>query len=209
MVTVRFMEKHGVRLLRPFRKPGFALAVILILALGIGANTATLNLLYGYLLAPLPYPHAGRLVNVYFTARSIPGNLQMSYPTYFDLRAQTNGMTDAGMYKPENLNLVSGSRQAHVRGAAVSASLFATLGVRAALGRVFGARADEPGAEPEVVLSERLWTRLFDRDPGVLGRTVSLNGRAYTVIGVMPRRFRFPNAQTNLWLPKVIGPFDR
>ena len=208
-MAMQFPEHHGAKLLRPFRKPGFALAVILILALGIGANTATLNLLYGYLLAPLPYPQAGRLVNVFFTTKQTPGNLQMSYPTYFDLRTETTGMTDAGMVKTKNLNLASGARLAHVRGAAISASLFTTLGVRAALGRVFGAGADEPGAAPEVVLSERLWSRLFDRSPKALGRTVRLNGRAYTVIGVMPRRFQFPNAQTDLWLPKVISSFDR
>ncbi len=198
----------GAGLLRPFRKPGFALAVILILALGIGANTATLNLLYGYILAPLPYPHANRLVTVEFTAKQTPGNLRMSYPTYFDLRAQTTAMMNAGMYKTKSLNLASGDSVAHVRGAAISASLFSTLGVRAALGRVFGAGANEPGAAPEVVLSDRLWSRLFDRNPGVLGRTIRLNGRACTVIGVMPRSFRFPDTRTGLWLPKVIGPFD-
>ena len=203
-----FIELHGERVLRPFRKPGFAVAVILILALGIGANTATLNLLYGYLLAPLPYPHADRLVNVYFTARQIPGNLGMSYPTYFDLRAGAIGMRNAGMVKIKNLNLASGAGLAHVRGAALSASLFTTLGVRPALGRVFGRRANQPGAAPEAVLSAHLWSRLFNRDPRVLGRTVSLNGRAYTVIGVMPRSFQFPDARTDLWLPKVIGPFD-
>ncbi len=206
---MRLMELRGERLLRPFRQAGFALAVISILALGIGANSATLNLLYGYLLAPLPYPHADRLVSVYFTAKQTPGNLGMSYPTYFDLRAATTGMRAAGMVKTKNFNLVSDARLAHVRGAAVTASLFTTLGVQAALGRVFGAGANRPGAAPEVVLSERLWSRLFNRDPRVLGQTVNLNGRAYTVIGVMPRRFRFPNAQTDLWLPKVISPFDR
>lgn len=196
------------RLRRLFRKPGFALGVILILALGIGANTATLNLLYGYLLAPLPYPQAGRLVNVYFTSKQFPGNLRMSYRTYFDLRAQTTGMRNAGMYKIENLNLVSRSGVEHVRGAAVSASLFSTLQVRPVLGRVFGKGADRPGAAPEVVLSERLWSRLFDRNPGVLGRTVHLNGIAYTVVGVMPRQFSFPDAQTAVWLPKVFHEFD-
>ncbi|MHB1774265.1 MAG: hypothetical protein ACYCST_21560, partial [Acidimicrobiales bacterium] len=126
--------QYAERLRRPFRKPGFAIAVILILALGIGANTATLNLLYGYLLAPLPYPHPSRLVNVYFTARQMPGNLGMSYPTYFDLRAGTTAMRDAGMVKARSLNLASGTSLVHVRGAAISASLFSTLGVKAALG---------------------------------------------------------------------------
>ena len=202
------IESHRERLARVFRKPGFALAVILILALGIGANTATLNLLYGYLLAPLPYPHANRLVSVYFTARKIPGNLGMSYRTYLDLRSGTTGMRDAGMVKVKNVNFAAGAQVAHVRGAAVSASVFTTLAVRPILGRVFGARANQPGAAPEVLLSERLWSRLFQRNPNVLGRTVSLNGRGYTVIGVMPGRFGFPDAHTDLWLAKSIGPFD-
>ena len=194
--------------MRPFRKPGFALAVILILALGIGANTATLNLLYGYILAPLPYPHADRLVSIFFTARTIPGNLGMSYRTYFDLRADTSGMRDAGMSKIKNLNLTSGAKVVHVRGAALSASAFTTLRVPPLLGRVFGARANQPGAEPEVLLSERIWSELFNRSPRVLGKVVNLNGRAYTVIGVMPRAFGFPDTNTDLWLAKAIGPFD-
>ncbi len=201
------LEVNGF-LRRLFRRPTFALAVILILALGIGANTATLNLLYGYLLAPLPYSHANRLVNVYFTSKQIPGDLRMSYRTYFDLRAHTTGIVDAGMFKLESLNLATGSRIEHARVAAVSASLFTTLMVRPALGRVFGASANRPGAAPQVVLSEHLWSQLFDRNPAVLGRTILLNDRPYTVVGVMPPSFRFPNSETDLWVPKVFYPFD-
>ncbi|MGH8297816.1 MAG: ADOP family duplicated permease [Steroidobacteraceae bacterium] len=203
------IARRSEALIRPFRRnPGFALAVLVILALGIGANTATLNLLYGYLLAPLPYPHAGRLVNVYFTSEQTPGNQGMSYPTYFDLRAQTTAMAQAGMYQPESLNLVEGARAVHADGAAVSASLFTTLGVRPLLGRVFGPASNQPGAARSVVLSYRLWSRLFDRNPAVLGRTVTLNDTAYTVIGVMPAAFQFPDSATDLWLPKGISAFD-
>lgn len=205
---MQFIDEFAGQLLRFLRKPGFALAVILILALGIGANTATLDLLYGYILAPLPYPQADRLVSIFFTARTLPGNLGMSYRTYFDLRAGTTGMRDAGMTKIKNLNLTSGAKVVHARGAALSASVFTTLQVPPLLGRVFGDRANQPGAAPEVLLSERIWTELFNRSPGVLGRTVRLNGRAYTVIGIMPRTFDFPDADTDLWLPKAIGPFD-
>lgn len=190
------------------RNPGFMLAVLLILALGIGANTATLNLLYGYLLAPLPYPHAGRLVSVHFTSKQIPGNLQMSYTAYFDLRAQTTAMQDAGMYRSQSLDLIEHGRAVHVRGAAVSASMFTTLGVRPLLGRVFGPASNQPGAAGAMVLSYRLWSGLFGRDPAVLGQVVTLEGTAYTVIGVMPPAFQFPDPQTDLWLPKVVLPFD-
>lgn len=206
---MRIMTQMAGGLRTRIRKPGFALAVVLILALGIGANTATLNLLYGYILAPLPYPHADRLVSLYFTAKDIPGNLGMSYPTYFSLRADTTGMLDAGMAESQSLNLVSGRTLEHVHGAALSASMFTTLAVRPILGRLFGARANEPGAARQVLLSEPLWRRLFDRSPAVLGRAVHLNGRLYTVIGVMPRTFQVPDAQTDLWVPEVIGPFDR
>ncbi len=191
-----------------FRRPGFAGAVILTLTLGIGANTATLSLLYGYLLAPLPYPHAGQLVTVNWTSKIIPGNLSMSYPTYFDLRKQTTAMTDAGMFQFNNLNLTAGGRAVHVNGAAISSSLFTTLDVQPLIGRVFGADANKVGAARQVVLSYRLWSRQFNRNPAVLGRIVQLNDNAYTVIGVMPESFQFPNPGTDLWLPKTFTPFD-
>lgn len=152
--------------LRPFQcNPGFSLAVLVILALGIGANTGTLNLIYGYLLAPLPYPHADRLVIVYFTSEQTPGDQGMSYPTYFDLRTQTTAMAQAGMYQPESLNLTEDGRAVHALGAAASASLFTTLGVHPLLGRVFGPAANQSGAGRSVVISYRLWSRLFDCNP--------------------------------------------
>lgn len=190
-----------------FRKPGFAVAVILTLTIGIGANTATLSLLYGYLLAPLPYPHAGQLVNVYFTAKKYPGNQGMSYTTYFDLRKQATAMSDAGMYQMNNLNLVSGADTVHVRGATISASLFSTLGVQPALGRVFGESANQVGAAGQVVLSYGLWSRLFNRNPAVIGRVIRLNDTAYTVTGVMPKTFAFPDTGTDLWVPQTFNAF--
>lgn len=203
------MTRWAEGLIRGFRRsPGFMLAVWVILALGIGANTATLNLLYGYLLAPLPYPHAERLVEVSFTSGQLPGNLGMSYPTYFDLRTQTSAMADAGMYRLQSLNLVEGGRAMHARGAAVSASLFTTLGVRPLLGRAFGPDANGAGGPEAVVMSYGLWSRLFNRNPALLGRLVRINGIAYTVIGVMPPAFQFPDPQTELWLPKIAGAFE-
>ena len=190
-----------------FRKPGFALAVILTLTIGIGANTATLSLLYGYLLAPLPYPHANQLVNVYFTAKQFPGNQGMSYTTYFDLRKQATAMSDAGMYQFNNLNLVSGANTVHVRGATISASLFTTLGVQPLVGRVFGPDSNEIGAASQVVLSYRLWSQLYNRNPAVLGKIVRLNDTAYTVVGVMPKSFAFPDSATDLWLPQTFDAF--
>jgi len=196
---LRAVSRQAQRLLR---RPGFAVAAVLTLALGIGANTATLSLLYGYLLAPLPYPQAERLVEVYFTSKQFPGHmLGMSYDTYFDLRASASAMAVAGMYETRSFNLESGSQQEHVMGAALSASLFTTLGVRPLLGRTFDPEADRPGAAGEVVLSHRLWERLFGGNPRALGRIVRLNGAAYTVVGVMSPRFQFPQSDSALWVP--------
>ncbi len=189
---------------RLLRRPGFAIAVILTLTIGIGANTATLSLLYGYLLAPLPYPQAGRLVDVFVTSKAYPGHtFGMGFDTYFALKAEANGMISAGMSETRSFNLQSDSGQEHVTGAAVSASLFTTLRVRPVLGRVFDASADRPGAARQVVLSYGLWKRMFNGAPDALGRTLRLDGTIYTVIGVMPERFRFPQSDAALWIPVV------
>ena len=100
-----------------------------------------------------------------------------------------------GMYQPESLNLIEAGQAVHVRAAAASASLLTTLGVRPLIGRAFGPRANQPGAAGRVILSYRLWSRLFDRNRAVLGRVVTLNGTACTVIGVMPQTFQFPRSR--------------
>jgi len=206
---VRSVRHEGLALLRRLgRRPGFALAVLTTLALGVGANTVTFDLLYGYLLAPLPYPHSEQLANLYFTSPATLGNLGMSYTTYFDLRKQTTAVADTGILKEEDLNLVSGQRAAHVRGAEVTASLLTTIGVPPLLGRPFGPEANQPGAAPQVLLSHRLWSQLFDRDPAAVGKSVQLNGVAYTVAGVMPERFQLPDPDTDLWLAKIFDPSE-
>jgi predicted permease len=201
---------HGARALlrRLARRPGFALAVLITLALGIGANTATFELLHGYLLAPLPYAHEERLVNLYFTSPKLPGNLRMSYSTYFDLRAQAPAIAEGGMFNLQQLNLVSGTQVVHARGAEISASLLTTLGVPPELGRFFGPEADKTGATPQVLISDRLWSRLFNRDSGAVGKLVRVNDTAYAVAGVMPGRFQFPDPDTDLWLAKIFGPHE-
>lgn len=201
---------QGVRALvrRLARQRGFALAVLGTLGLGVAANTVSFDLLYSYLLAPLPYPDPGQLVSLSFTSPAAQGDLGMSYPTYFDLLGQTTAMADAGMSTVEAVNLAAGSRVMHVRGAEISASLLTTLGLPPILGRLFGPEADQPGSASQVLLSERLWSRLFDRDPAAAGQILRINGAAYTVAGVMPERFQVPDPDTDLWLAKVFGPSD-
>ncbi|MGA9851701.1 MAG: ADOP family duplicated permease [Gammaproteobacteria bacterium] len=190
------------------RKPGFAVAVILTLTIGIGANTATLSLLYGYLLAPLPYPNAGQLVQVSLSAKTMVMDGSVSSPLYFDMLSQSTALGNAGIYSYEDLNLAIAEQVVHVRGVSATSSLFATLGMRPLIGRVFAPPANQPGAASEIVLSYRLWSQLFNRNPAVLGRTVRLNDNAYTVIGVMPQSFQFPNPEIDVWIPEIITADD-
>lgn len=196
--------------LRPLaRKPGFAVAVIVILALGIGINVATLGLLYRYYVAPLPYPQGSRLVKVYFSAPGATAGQLMSVSTWWSLQRAAPALAASGIYDEQGYNLEFGSHTTRLNGIEASASLFNTLGVRPLLGRVFGMESTEPGAQPVVVLSYRLWQTLFDGKPSALGQTLQLGGKPYTVIGVMPRGFNFPTSQASLWTPQLLTADER
>ena len=181
----------------------FALTVVLILGLGIGINVATLGLLYRYYVSPLPFPQGGRIASVYFTANQ-PIPRAMSIPTWQRLKKGAPALADSGLYRSQGYNLVRGRHESRLNGIVATASVFSTLGVQPVLGRVFGPQSNQPGAQPVVVLSYPLWQSLFGGQPSALGKTLKLNGKLFTVIGVMPRNFRFPTAQTALWTPRII-----
>ncbi len=190
------------------RNPRFAATVIVVLALGIGINVATLGLLYRYYVSPLPFPQGGKIVSVYFTANQ-PTPKAMSIPTWQRLKKGAPALADSGLYDKQGYNLVIGSRQRRLVGIEATASVFSTLAVRPRLGRVFGPDSNEPGAQPVVVLSYGLWQQLFGGKPSAIGKTLKLNGKLFTVIGVMPKRFNFPTAQAALWTPYTITAFDQ
>ncbi len=182
------------------RNPRFSATVIVVLALGIGINVATLGLLYRYYISPLPYPQGGRVMSVYFTANQ-PIPKAMSIPTWERLKKGAPALANSGLYRNHGYNLVLGSRRSRLNGIEATVSVFSTLAVRPALGRVFGSQSNKPGAQPVAVLSYRLWQRLFDGKVSAIGKTLHLNGKLYTVIGVMPKGFNFPTRQTALWTP--------
>ena len=190
------------------RNPRFALTVVAILALGIGINVATLGLLYRYYVSPLPYPAGGRIAAVFFVTGNTSTGQTISVPTYEYLRKNVTALADAGLYRSVGYNLVRNGAARRLNGAEATASVFSTLGVRPILGRVFEAKSDRPGAKPVVVLSYRLWQSLFGGRRSALGESLKLNGRLYTVIGVMPKRFNFPTAQAELWTPRVIQAYE-
>ncbi|HEY7514012.1 MAG TPA: ABC transporter permease, partial [Vicinamibacteria bacterium] len=173
------------------RNPLFATVAVATLALGIGANTAMFSLVRGVLLRPLPYPDAARLVAS-----------GLSLPDFEDVQASVRSFDDAAVWASNLFTLgesegVKDGGSEQVLGAIVSERFFPLLGT-AALGRTL--RPDD--AEREVVvLSHRLWTRRFASDPGVLGRTLRLYGKAYEIVGVMAPEFQFPNGRFHLWVP--------
>lgn len=204
MITPPRDLRYAVRSL--VKNPGFSLVVIATLALGIGLNTAVFSAVDALLLRPLPgVRDPGELVQLY---RTWPGGElygSSSVPHYRDLRDRTAGVfSGVAAWSFEPMNLSPGGRPQRVMGMMVSANYFAVLGVNAARGRTFSAAEDEgPGAHPVAVLSHAGWQSIFGGDPEVVGRTIVLNGRSYTVVGVAPKEFKgiIPIVSPALWVP--------
>ena len=179
---------------RQLRKnPSFAIAAIVTLALGIGATTAIFSLVNAVLLKPLPYPEPGRLMRVtqedHSTGAAVPESL--SYPDYFDWRAQNRSLSGMASYTGQNMTL-TGTGQAQQLGAyVVSSNFFQVLGVAPMLGRDFRWDEERPGNRA-VMLSHELWQSRFGGDREIVGQQVTLDGERYTVAGVMPKGFHFP-----------------
>ena len=201
----------GLRLLA--RKPGFAAAAVLTLILGIGLNTAVFTLLDALFLRPLPVDDPASLVKVYMSHRNdageIAGRISHSHTNFLDLRERSRSFAGLSLHQWWPVNLSGGSEPLRATGMWVSASYFEILGLEPALGRFFLPEEDEtPGTHPVVVLSHGCWTRLFGADPGVLGRTVRINGRPMTVVGVAPRGFSGIDltVDVDLWMPVMMYP---
>ncbi|MDQ3803688.1 MAG: ABC transporter permease [Acidobacteriota bacterium] len=194
--------RYGVRAL--LKQPGFAAVAVLTLALGIGANSTIFSFANGVLLRPLPYENPERLVLVDETApkRGIT-SMGVSFPNFLDWRAQNQVFEDIAAYQAGTYTLVGGGEPEQIRGARVSSGLFEILGVSPVLGRTVHQEEDRPGNETVVVLGHGLWQGRFGADPGIVGRTISLNNRPHAVIGVMPPGFKFPEV-ADLWLPLAL-----
>jgi predicted permease len=196
------------------RARGFAATGILIVALGVGANTAAFSLTDFVLFRPLPFPDADRLVTVWQSQGGY-SRMELSPSNYHDWKQAATSFERIGAFTNLSANLVGSGEPERLNGAAVSADLFPTLGVQAASGRTFSGGEDLPvrengmdGAEPALVLSDPLWRSVFGADPEIIGRKVTLNDRAYTVIGVMPRTFSFPTRKAEFWIPLVVNTGD-
>jgi putative ABC transport system permease protein len=192
--------RYGVRTM--LKRPGFTAVVLLTLALGIGANTAIFSVVNAVLLKPLPYRNAERLVWVAGNVRGGTNRASVSPADYVDYRAQNTVFEEfaASLSVPFAVSLTGAGEPERLTGSLVTANYFRAFGVEPALGRTFGADEERPGPAPVAILSEGLWKRRFGGDPSVVGKTVTLDGKAVTVVGVAPPEFQYP-AGTELWLP--------
>ena len=193
--------RYAARQLR--RSPGFATTVVLTLALGIGVTTAIFSCIYGLMLKSLPFRDESSIVAIAETNSGVKGGIEATYPDYLDWRAQQKSFEQVAAYSvinPTTVSLLADGRPEQLRRVLASGNFFSLLGVSPLVGRLFDQQDDSPGKDHVAVLSASAWASYFGRDPNAVGRSVSLNGSTYTVIGVLPQNAAFP-ADGEVWLP--------
>src|SRR4030095_3886000 len=203
--------RHALRLLA--KNPLFALVGIVTLALGIGASTAVVTVVNPLLIKPLPYDDTSRLVLLFehFKDQHLDA-IPVSPPEFLEYKAQLKSFDKLAAFTTATYNLSEGDLPERIFGATVSADLFPLLGVQPIRGRTFRPEECAQGRDDVIVISERLWRRELDRAPRVLGSKLMADGRAYTVVGIMPASFEFPlplfnitgaqfGEQADIWQP--------
>jgi putative ABC transport system permease protein len=209
--TLRQDIRYGWRMLA--RNPGFTAIAVLTLAIGIGASTAIFSVVDTVLLRPLPYRDPEKLVLV---SETLPGmstdEIGVSAGEYQDYRDRNRSFSQVAAYESAGFNLTGTGQPLRVNAAALSASALPLLGVSPELGRGFTTEEDRYGSGSVVVLSHALWEHQYSHDPNILGQTVKLDEKPFTVIGVMPASFRFPfdgaplSEMADLWVPLAFEP---
>jgi putative ABC transport system permease protein len=195
----------GLRMIR--KSPGFACVAILTLALGIGGNTAIFSFVDGVLLKPLPYPHPEQIVQVWEKPPKYPRN-GISTMNFLDWKNQNTVFSAMAAETGGSFTLSGGQEPIQLRGSRVSAPYFQIFGVRPVLGRAFAPDEDQPGKDQVVVLSHRIWESRFGTDPHLIGRSIILDNRPYTVIGILPAGTRFDRSWQDIWTPLAFQPQD-
>ena len=197
--------RYALRSLR--QQPIFTLVAVATLTLGIGANTAIFSLLYQYLLRPLPYPDAERLVFIWNTypLMGLP-QASVSIPDYIDRKTQASAIEDATLFTMRGLSLAAEGEPVQVRGLAVTPSFFSTLQRQPFLGRAFVEAEAQPGADKFTILTYSLWNSRFAADRAIVGRPIRLGGEPYQVVGVLPADFELPSRDIAVLIPFSFTP---
>ena len=200
--------RFAARMLR--KSPAFTIATVLMLSLGIGANTTIFSLVYPVLLRPLAYQHPEQLVMVW-ESRATEGSRQNDAAAgeFLDWRDRNTSFQAISALRTTPLALAGEPEPVQITGAAVSPGFFDLLGVRPALGRAFAPDEDSAGKNRVILLSHGFWRSRFAGDPAVIGRTVNVDSVPFTALGVLPESFRFPNVEVQAWVPLTVDPGAR
>lgn len=195
--------RYGVRMLA--RKPGFTLLIVITLALGIGANTAIFSAVNAVLLRPLPFAEAEQLMMVYAQTPRQERNF-VSYPDLQDWREQSQSFKELAGWVPQSVNLTGRDEPARLIGGFVTANFFSLLKVAPLVGRDFQTGEDKVGAAGVAVLGYGLWQTRFGGEANVIGQAITLNNQPFTVVGVLPAEFAFPQNAVDVWVPLQFYP---
>ncbi len=182
--------------------PGYAGLVVLTLAFGIAANTTTFSMMNPYLFRPLPYGEPEELVQINVSNPITGWDMdRLSFPQYEDWRERSRAFADLAAYSYGSANVTDEQGPEQIQLARLTANMFEVLDAPAALGRTFRPEEGRAGGERVVVMAHGLWERRYTADPGIVGRTITMDGARHTVIGVMPPDFNFPFGGVKLWVP--------
>jgi hypothetical protein len=198
MTTLSQDLRYALRMFR--QSPGFTAIAVLTLALGISANTALFSVVNGVLLNPLPYPHSEQIVAVY---AATPGfdRAPITYLNFLDWQHDNQTFSSMAIYRNQDYNVTGSSDAERLSGYMISADFFSALGVNPVLGRTFSREEDQVGAAPVVILGGGLWKRKFGASTDILGKSLTLNGTSYLVVGVIPASFAFYGHDRDVYTP--------
>ena len=184
------------------RTPGFSAVAMLVMAIGIGASVSLFTVIHSVLLRPLPFPHADRLAAIY-SQDAVSSHNTVAPGDFYDWQNASHGYEQMAIWRWTGFNMSASDGQLpeFLNAGTCSWKFFSTLGVSAVLGRSFTPTDDNPGAARTAILSWSLFERRFNHNPAILGNAVRLNGQLYTIVGVLPEWFRYPNPKIQLWVP--------
>jgi predicted permease len=191
--------RYGLRLF--LRSRAFTVVAVLTLALGIGANTAIFSVVNGVVFAPLPYRDPDRLVFVWLYNLALKSPTALSYPDFLDWQRSARSIQEMAAFTRQDYDLTSPGTPEHLTGKRASSGFFRVLGVMMAFGREFTANEDQHGGAAVIVISNHLWRDRFSSSPAILGKSVTLGGGDYTVVGVLPPGFRFGDEYADVYTP--------
>jgi putative ABC transport system permease protein len=206
MENLRQDLRYGILIM--LKSPGFTIVAVIALALGIGANTAIFSVINTVLLKPLPYKESDRIMVVRETKLPRFPEFSVAPGNFLDWQKQNTLFENMAAQRGFAYNLIGSGDPERLRGARITSNLFSTLGVKPIEGRDFLPEEDQEGRDNVVIISHGLWQRRFGSDPKLIGQTINLNGKACTVIGIMPSSFWFPNRETELWAPMAFNAKD-